>query len=243
MYVYRYKAGNEIVYVGIANNLKRRVDQHKRDKRDKLSTLKEPVIEYFCVQSRTDAELLETYFINKYKTGRFFNIKKANRGDVHFLDGVEIPWEHYSEDNIKNDNFIDVAPPKKVVEVEKIVYRKKQDSTDAIVAESDEFYRQKSLLVASDIDICHAWINEVQKNIGYFPEERKHLCLWQAYLKLLYELRDWDHMNNYMNNKARNYHEILTDIAISQRKINKWLYEHFGIPSYFTSPRARANNF
>lgn len=87
-YVYRYVNGHETVYVGITNNMQRRVSQHKADK---LAGLSE--IEFFAVQTRADAEILETYLINQYKP--VLNISKKEKGEVSFLADFQPPWEKY----------------------------------------------------------------------------------------------------------------------------------------------------
>lgn len=121
-YVYRYLDGQRTVYVGITNNMKRRFSQHKTDK---LGNIHDCKVEFFSVNNRADAELLETYLINKFKTGNFYNVAKANRGDVSFLDGVEFPWTEYA-DGAKPTLF-NVQSPVTVVE-EKVVYKNRTDS-------------------------------------------------------------------------------------------------------------------
>ena len=90
-YVYKYVDGSgTVVYVGITNNICKRIAEHKYDK---LSVLKKPTIMYFPVKYRQDAEMLETYLINHYGTGKHFNVKKKDRGDVSFLGECDdLPW-------------------------------------------------------------------------------------------------------------------------------------------------------
>lgn len=146
-YVYRYlNASGVTVYVGITNDMKRRVAQHKTDK---LSNIRNGKVEFFGVENRTDADLLETYLINHFKTGNYYNVSKANRGDVSFLDGVEFPWTEYV-DGAEPITF-NVKSPVKVVE-KKVVYRKQGDSVTATI---DAMQRQ--------IHNEHCWIRHIRE--------------------------------------------------------------------------------
>jgi excinuclease UvrABC nuclease subunit len=87
-YVYRYLGKkNEVLYVGITNNIGYRIKQHETDK---LQEIKKPKIEYFAVKYRCDAELLETYLISHFHPR--YNVAKTKKGSVSFLNGVEFPW-------------------------------------------------------------------------------------------------------------------------------------------------------
>ena len=87
-YVYRYLGKkNEVLYVGIMNNIGYRIKQHETDK---LQEIKKPKIEYFAVKYRCDADLLETYLISHFHPK--YNVAKTKKGNVSFLDGVEFPW-------------------------------------------------------------------------------------------------------------------------------------------------------
>lgn len=90
--MYKYVNGCDVVYVGITKNLSKRIYQHKTDK---LKSIHNPVIYYFPVRERTDAELLETYLISYYKTGQHYNSAKTKKGNVSFLGNVatELPWK------------------------------------------------------------------------------------------------------------------------------------------------------
>lgn len=103
-YVYRYLSGEKTIYVGITNNLKRRIEAHKHDK---LQFIKNQSIECFAVNYREDAEILEEYLINHYETGNYFNIKKVKNGKVSFIgDIAKIPWQKYDPNNIPTIPFV-----------------------------------------------------------------------------------------------------------------------------------------
>lgn len=125
-YVYRYLDNSIPVYVGIASDLARRINQHKHDK---LSKIKNPIIEYIPVENRGDAEILETYLINHYETAKGYNIKKTTKGKLSFLDVVEdIPWVIYNgyvNPLLAPFHVSDLVSKPKEVIVEKVVTVKK----------------------------------------------------------------------------------------------------------------------
>ncbi len=91
-YVYRYiSVEGDVLYVGITNNMARRVAQHKRDK---LAKLKNASIQYFPVKYRADAELIESYLICKQDDPKY-NVSKTAKGSASFLDKITFPWIPY----------------------------------------------------------------------------------------------------------------------------------------------------
>lgn len=105
-YVYKYENDvGKVLYVGITNNMQRRVSQHKNDK---LEIIENPIIYYFPVSTRADAEMLETYLINHYKTGQYYNVSKTKKGIFTFLDVCELlPWVKWNgECNAKEKPFV-----------------------------------------------------------------------------------------------------------------------------------------
>lgn len=125
-YVYKYEnEAGTVVYVGITNNMHRRTHQHKADK---LSLIRNPAVFYFPVLTRPDAEMLETYLIDYYKTGQHYNISKTKKGEFTFLDICDLlPWQKW--DGTQRDDekpflvssFVDNKNTKKVI-VEKKVF-------------------------------------------------------------------------------------------------------------------------
>lgn len=126
-YVYKYlNHRGDTVYVGITNDMQRRVREHRSDK---LSEIKNPLIFYFPVKYRGDAEMLETYLINWYGTGRYYNVSKTRKGDFSFLDVCnDFPWVQYgtcSTQNVKPFVISDVIGTKEVVvEKERVIEKK-----------------------------------------------------------------------------------------------------------------------
>ena len=101
-YVYRYyidgrgNINQRWLYVGITKDLHSRIYQHKRDKLAGLE--KTCSIQYFAVNSRFDAEALETYLIGLYQP--IYNDSKKDfdkDNEPTFLgDAVnEIEWCNY----------------------------------------------------------------------------------------------------------------------------------------------------
>lgn len=95
-YVYKYENGSgEVVYVGITNDMHRRISEHKKDK---LSAIRNPDIFYFPVLTRADAEMLETYLIGHYRTGQHYNVSKTRKGEFTFIDICDqLPWKAWSD--------------------------------------------------------------------------------------------------------------------------------------------------
>lgn len=92
-YVYKYVDGGIEKYVGITNDLPKRFYQHTKDK---LNEMKNPDVYYFPVKHRGDADMLETYLINYYNTGKYYNVAKTQKGDFSFFDVCDrLPWVLY----------------------------------------------------------------------------------------------------------------------------------------------------
>ena len=133
-YVYRYVGQNgAVLYVGITNNMKKRVYQHTRDKLAEVS--ENARIEYFSVKYREDADLLETYLISYYKSGQHFNVSKTKKGDVSFLGDVEaFPWAEWKGEYNETSPFVNDIGKRKT----KFVYNPVSDfasmnkATDAV---------------------------------------------------------------------------------------------------------------
>ena len=143
-YVYKYLNNRgDTVYVGITNDMHRRVKEHKSDK---LSAIKNPLIFYFPVKYRGDAEMLETYLIGWYGTKKYYNVAKTRKGDFSFLDVVEdFPWQHYEEGMITDEKpfaISDVIGTKEVVVEKEVIVEKKiyiDQDTDGYAI--DKFHR------------------------------------------------------------------------------------------------------
>lgn len=94
-YVYKYVLSGETLYVGITSNMERRVREHTYDKLADIAP--KSTIFYFPVMTRGDAEILETYLISYYNTGKHFNEAKTSKGEHHFLGDLceNLPWMPY----------------------------------------------------------------------------------------------------------------------------------------------------
>lgn len=170
-YVYRYldETGN-VLYVGITNNMERRVAEHSHDK---LSEIENAKIEYFSVMYRTDAELLETYLINHYDTGKQYNIKKTNKGNVSFLGKCEeLPWAEFSgkTDMDMIPFILEKTEPEVITKtevIEKRVYIDSNSLDDAVIA---KFWQDE----AKCIEIMNEYKTYEETIIGYLQDLLKH---------------------------------------------------------------------
>lgn len=99
-YVYRYTDLSDgiIKYVGIVwsenRTLEQRIKEHEKDEWHQGTKWK---IEFICedIQSRTDAEYLESHYISLYETGKWFNKNKNGWGISKYLP-VKNEWKLYS---------------------------------------------------------------------------------------------------------------------------------------------------
>ena len=154
-YVYKYlNHRGDTVYVGITNDMHRRVKEHRSDK---LSEIKNPLIYYFPVKYRGDAEMLETYLIGWYGTKKYYNVSKTRKGDFSFLDVVEdFPWQRYEKGTITDDKpfaISDVVGTKEVVvEKEVVKYKKIYVDRNSYMSEQLELKNQERKMVYDFLD-------------------------------------------------------------------------------------------
>lgn len=167
-YVYKYvNDRSDVVYVGITNNMKNRIQQHKSDK---LKNIKNPVIYYFPVKYRADAEMLETYLINYYGTGRYYNVSKTKKGDVSFLDNIcdSLPWTRFiNKAELNLEPFVVSANFVKEKIIEKKVYVD-FNSTESAIRKKDEDAKIINEKLNELIDFENEIINKLQEMIRDF---------------------------------------------------------------------------
>ena len=91
--VYKYTCNEDgiVKYVGISNNLQRRYEEHKRDE------LKghDWTVSFIDGLTKTDAEILESYFISYYDTGKYYNKQKTIDGISKYLSIPETEWRYF----------------------------------------------------------------------------------------------------------------------------------------------------
>lgn len=136
-YVYKYENNDStVVYIGITNNLMRRIKEHKKDK---LSEVKNPVIYYFPVEHHGDADMLESYLIDYYKTKQYYNVSKTKKGDFSFLNICDrLPWVLYKgsiDKTIKPFVVTDVIGKPQIEKVKELVYIGYENNIDKAVRE------------------------------------------------------------------------------------------------------------
>lgn len=164
-YVYKYvDDSSRVVYVGITNNMVKRIYQHKKDK---LKEIKNPVIYYFPVKYRADADMLETYLINHYNTGKYFNVAKTNKGEVSFFDICDkLPWTMFKgsvDESIKPFIVSDVSEK---IYVEKSVVINAGTIDGKIMKFWEDFGKSQDL-INERIDFEKGVIDGIQNLKGY----------------------------------------------------------------------------
>lgn len=212
-FVYRYiDSTGSIVYVGITKHLFQRIKEHRKDKLSNFSG----TIEYFAVSHREDADLIETYLINKWKP--MFNVAKKQKGDVSFLgDGQLLPWIKFvSTEQINNTPFsIESLAEQKIVEktITKTVttYR---PSTEQVISEADKYMRN----IFNDYEIAKKRLKVLRgiKNLipeGNIPVLNKERMLLLRVLWCLRKLKNTDFI---FNVKLYKHYRLLHEEAIRQ---------------------------
>ena len=99
-YVYKYvdTIDGNVKYVGLVNpgnSLKARIDQHKKDSwyHDKYD------IYYIKAYTKTDCEVLESHFIEFYKSYNYYNIAKGHWGESRYINATKVQWIKFYENN------------------------------------------------------------------------------------------------------------------------------------------------
>ena len=114
-YIYRYidLEDNIIKYVGIVWSKNRTLEHRIRDHElnDSWCWDKKWKIEYITenINTRTDAEYLESHYISLYGTSKYYNIKKKDWGISSFISDKEQEWKEYKvikSDKAKNEKQI-----------------------------------------------------------------------------------------------------------------------------------------
>lgn len=99
-YVYRYidKKTGEIKYIGIVycGSFKKRIQRHAA--KDVWANDSEWKIQYFQVETRSEAEAIESHLIAVHKTYLFYNTAKCNWGINSYLPDFEEKWIDYIEE-------------------------------------------------------------------------------------------------------------------------------------------------
>ena len=115
IYLYKYIDMNDNItkYVGIVSEknreLKDRIIEHYKKDVWSHGYFR---VEYIELQSKTDAEYLESHFISVYRTDKYFNKAKKEWGKSALLENRKFIWKLY----IVYNNDITVANIKNLVE-------------------------------------------------------------------------------------------------------------------------------
>lgn len=102
--VYRYRIidTNEVIYIGKTDaNLKNRIDAHAKEEKF-IPYLGECCIDYIILKNKTETDIIEKYYINKYKPVLNEKDKLSGSTDIQFQFKLPdwIPYENYVLDKI-----------------------------------------------------------------------------------------------------------------------------------------------
>lgn len=101
--VYKYVDIDDIVkYVGLVkpgNSFLTRTEQHKSDQwfHDGFK------IFYIELETQTDCEFCESFFINYYKTFDYYNIAKSSWGGSSLINADDFTWKQFDASDFKNE--------------------------------------------------------------------------------------------------------------------------------------------
>lgn len=239
-YVYKYVDRGITKYVGITNNLSKRIYEHTRDK---LSKMKKPEIYFFPVMYRADADMLETYLIDYYDTKKYFNVAKTNKGQFSFFDICDrLPWVLY---NGAVDDSIQPFSVQKVIgsASKEIIYKEvvtcyDKDSDDYIIQKFWNEYKELEDYLNSEIESENLIINFLQKRLNeaiinqYDKDEcefikkglylhRKRLQGFKLYKKVKSKSIFFFKKNNYLKTIAKIVYKI--NLLLQQHEGQKYV--------------------
>ena len=220
-YVYRYENEGEIVYVGITSDMKRRVEQHKYDK---LGELNNPIIRYFRVPSKTDAEILETALIGYYKTGEKFNVAKSKKGPTVVVNEYisRITWTKWpcritsrndfsAEDRKKTVNWL-----RTVTDLREGRFSRFMSALDTRLYELDTSIRRFRELLYLDFK-DRSVVNDIKDLIEIQVKEKSIIHSTIVFYKLLSKKQDYDITS--IEECSAYLLKMQKDAALTKRKI------------------------
>lgn len=193
-YVYKYidLEDNITKYIGIIwsdnRSLAQRIEEHRRE--DEWCKNKTWRIEYFYVNTRTDAECLEAHYIEFYKTYNYYNTSKSNWGICSFLP-VGIQWNLYKEDTsiltkLKDKNSILLDENNEL--------KNKIKSLEYVIKEKDNqlaFAKQSNVSVVKDSEVDKL-CNEIKEseNNKICKKRGRPKTISDRDIELMYKLKE-----------------------------------------------------
>ena len=101
-YVYKYVVDNEIVYIGLTNDLRRRINEHASGiglESKFIPYLDKSVIYYHKCGNETEMTALESLLINQHKP--VLNIIDVEDGESTITTNID--WQLYNENDFTDD--------------------------------------------------------------------------------------------------------------------------------------------
>lgn len=197
-YVYRYTDldDNQIKYVGIVwsdnRTLEQRIKEHKyndwwcRDGRWK--------IEYITknIETRTDAEYLESHYIALYETDKWYNVKKSGWGISSFVCSDDI-WMLYDESSNDTDTCVVKNEPSKDLPYE---------TTSCYISVAD--YAEKAGISKQRVyQLMGGWLGRFVKEID--GTKAIHI----------------NGLEKYKNNMRKTFKQIADELGVSKQTVYK----------------------
>ena len=106
-YVYKYIVDDEIIYVGLTNDLRRRINEHASGiglESKFIPYLEKSVIYYHKCGNETEMSALESLLINQYKP--ILNVIDVKEGESTVTANIE--WHLYNENDFTDDIMSDL---------------------------------------------------------------------------------------------------------------------------------------
>ena len=117
-YVYKYVVDNEIIYIGLTDNLQRRIKEHASGvglESKFLPYLENALIYYHKCGNETEMRALESLLINHYKPT--LNVIDVNPGESTITTNVD--WQLYCEDQFADHLTYDLQKYQKLLKSNK----------------------------------------------------------------------------------------------------------------------------
>lgn len=190
-YVYRFKnIDDKIIYVGKTNNIRTRMSQHFTSghlPKECYDSVKE--IEFIKLNSNTEMDIYETYFINKYNP-RYNTM--SNYNEHCLLQLPDVYWQLFSTNNKEHyleieKKYIELLNKNKQLEDENKLLKHHIDNTNKTKSYSEILYHNQDAIMFNYEEIEYFYSKLKSKVISFNTELRyKNEVLYDKY-KIYYD--------------------------------------------------------